>query len=212
MHDRPDFLPFISKLKARIGPLWPAGLTLVLAAAFSGRGDKAVALTVVNMPDALAAAAVMLSMIAQPAFLLPACILLSVAASIRPRFMRVARYGLFGFSCASGALVAAVVLKHAIGRARPVVGSDLDPFVFRPFSFSDAYASFPSAQAACAVAALVAVGRSFPKLRFYSNFLAAVLCGARVLTGEHWISDVLVGWAVGWLMVLILAPIALHRS
>lgn len=212
MRNRLAFIFSFTDAKARAARLWPALLALILAAVAFGRGDKMVAMAVAGGPQALADAAGVLSIVMQPVFLLPACLLLSVATCIRPGAIKLSRYGLFGFSCASASLIFALVLKHAFGRARPDAGSDLDPSFFRPFAFDDAFASLPSAQAACAAAVLIAAATSFPQLRGPFHFCALVLCGARVLSGEHWMSDVVIGWVIGWFAVLALSRFALPRD
>lgn len=198
-----------ANVKSCVARLWPALVAMLLVAVSFGQGDRTVAIAVQGLPQPVADAAAMISVIMEPVFLLPACLLLSVAASVRPGDVQLSRYGLFSFSCASASLAVALVLKHAIGRARPEVGLNLDPFLFHPFAFADSYAALPSAQAACAAAVFIAAAMRFPGLRLPFHLCAVVLCGARVLTGEHWVSDVAAGWAIGWSAVFTLSGLAL---
>ncbi|MCY1666605.1 phosphatase PAP2 family protein [Rhizobium sp. SL86] len=199
-------------LKACVASLRPALIAVVLMAAFFGQGDRMVATAMKILPPYFADAAAVTSLIVQPVFLLPACLLLSVAARIRSGGLKLSRLGLFAFSSGGVALIVSLVLKHAIGRARPDVSLNLDPFIVRPFAFDDAYASFPSAQSACAAAVLIGAGMIVPRWQRPLHICAVMLCGARVLTGEHWVSDAVAGWAIGWLSVMALSRLAPSRG
>ena len=64
------------------------------------------------------------------------------------------------------------IIKRMIGRARPMVGGSLDPFLYSPFIWRAAYAGMPSGHATTAFAALVAFGTLWPR----SRTLCAGLC------------------------------------
>lgn len=206
---RPNPVFGFANVKACVARLWPALVAMFLGAVSFGQGDRTVAIAVQGLPQAVSDAVAVLSVVMEPVFLLPVCLLLSVAASVRPGDMHLSRYGLFSFTCASASLAVALVLKHAIGRARPDVGLNPDPFLFHPVAFADSYASLPSAQGACAAAVFIAAAMRFPHLRLPFHLCAVALCGARVLTGEHWVSDVAAGWAIGWSAVFTLSRLAL---
>ena len=57
------------------------------------------------------------------------------------------------------------IVKHIFGRARPVVGGSLDPYLFSPFSWPAAYAGLPSGHATTAFSVLVAFGTLWPRAR-----------------------------------------------
>ena len=59
----------------------------------------------------------------------------------------------------------ATIIKRMIGRARPMVGGSLDPFLFSPFIWRADYAGLPSGHATTAFAVLVAFGTLWPRAR-----------------------------------------------
>jgi membrane-associated phospholipid phosphatase len=91
------------------------------------------------------------------------------------------------------ATVLANVLKGVFDRPRPPVDHpQIHPLVDVPHS-----ASMPSGHAAGAFAAAVAVGLVHPRLRWPLIVLAALIALSRVWLGVHYLSDVLVGAALG---------------
>lgn len=108
---------------------------------------------------------------------------------------------LLGLSLVSCVVVLCFVLlaKTSIGRGRPLMSSGFDPFVFAPFSGSEAFESFPSAQAAIAAAICHCVMFRYPSCRPLALALTVLIGLSRVVIGRHWISDVGAGWAIGWL-------------
>lgn len=101
---------------------------------------------------------------------------------------------------AAVALLNAGVLAQAgkmlAGRARPGVDSaHLGEFT-GPFPASG-YESMPSGHTALAFAAAVVVGERYPKRRTICYLLASAVGVARILSSDHFPSDVLVGAGVG---------------
>lgn len=107
------------------------------------------------------------------------------------------------------ALVAASLLKFAIGRARPELLGLYGPYAFSPFSTAKEMTSFPSGETAmvtaffgaCASAARSRLGRTWAIVIFFPAILIAV---SRVVVGAHYPSDVLAAIVlsaliVGWL-------------
>jgi membrane-associated phospholipid phosphatase len=91
------------------------------------------------------------------------------------------------------ASLAVVGLKDYFERSRPPVADpSLDPIGVIPES-----ASFPSGHAATAFAAAVAVGLLYPRLRKPLLALAALIAISRVYLGVHFVTDVVVGSALG---------------
>ena len=90
--------------------------------------------------------------------------------------------------------------KVIVGRARPYVGEGA--YSFQPFSFSDSnWNSFPSGHTASAFAAASVLSHwadnTFVSVFMYSS--ATLTAYARMYEGKHWLSDVLVGGALGYL-------------
>jgi undecaprenyl-diphosphatase len=101
-------------------------------------------------------------------------------------FLAIALPGLFG-----------TIIKRLIGRARPFVGGVADPFLYAPFGWSAAYASFPSGHATNAFAAAVAIGAFWPRLRPVLWLYAVVIAVSRVVVTAHHPSDVIAGAILG---------------
>jgi membrane-associated phospholipid phosphatase len=90
-----------------------------------------------------------------------------------------------------------LLLKQAIGRARPFVAGDKGSF--RPFQFKNDYDSLPSMHTASSFAmasVLSAASESIPaKLTYYA---AATFVGfSRMYKDKHWASDIVLGAAIG---------------
>lgn len=89
------------------------------------------------------------------------------------------------------------VLKSMIGRARPFVGGSANAYLYDPFNWSAAYASFPSNHATTVCAAAVAIGALFPRARIGMWIYAVLIMVSRVIVIAHHPSDVLAGALVG---------------
>jgi undecaprenyl-diphosphatase len=145
-------------------------------------------------------------------FLVPiALLLLSIAALASPALPRISRLVLAAVSVRLGfvfmaiavpALVVAVA-KRLIGRARPLVDGNLDPFVYLPFAWKADYAGLPSGHATNACAAAFAIGALWPRVRWPMWVYALVIGISRVVLTSHHPSDVLAGAVAGVLGALI---------
>ena len=100
-----------------------------------------------------------------------------------------------------GLLVA--IVKRLIGRARPLVGADADPFLYLPFGWNVEYASLPSGHATTAFAAAVAIGALWPRLRPLMWTYAVMIAVSRVVLTAHHPSDVLAGAVFGVVGALV---------
>ena len=89
------------------------------------------------------------------------------------------------------------VIKRMIGRARPLVGGSLDPYLFHPFHWTAEYAGLPSGHTTTAFAALVAFGTLWPRARTVMWIYALAIAVSRVVVTAHYPSDVLAGAVVG---------------
>lgn len=95
-------------------------------------------------------------------------------------------------------------VKQMIGRARPFVPDNVPaPFLYHPFSWSAAYASFPSGHSTTAFSVLVGFGVLWPVLRPVLWVYALLICASRVIVTAHHPSDVLGGIVVGTVGALL---------
>jgi membrane-associated phospholipid phosphatase len=98
------------------------------------------------------------------------------------------------------------VVKRLIGRARPLVGGSIDPFLYRPLSWNVEYASLPSGHAVNAFAAAAAMGALWPRTRPWMWTYAVIIAMSRVALTAHFPSDVLAG------AIVAVAGVALVRA
>ncbi len=137
-------------------------------------------------------------------FLWPLGILFLAVAAL-PSLPRVPQFVLAAVMVRAGFLFVAIsvpglfvnVVKHIFGRARPMVGGSLDPYLFSPFSWPAAYAGLPSGHAATAFSVLVAFGTLWPRGRTILWIYALLIAASRVVVTAHYPSDVLAGALVG---------------
>lgn len=89
------------------------------------------------------------------------------------------------------------VLKGVIGRGRPFVGGEANPFNFSIFAWSEAYASLPSGHSITAFALAFAISALFPRLRVVMLAYAVIIALTRLVLLAHHASDVVAGAMVG---------------
>jgi membrane-associated phospholipid phosphatase len=121
---------------------------------------------------------------------------LSIAAGLtltgRPRARRAAGRGLAAVAVASA--VSNVIGKGLTGRARPAAPV---PQARRLTHGRPHTTSFPSGHAASAAAFATGTALELPALAVPVGGLAAAVGASRVITGVHYPSDVLAGFAIG---------------
>jgi undecaprenyl-diphosphatase len=129
----------------------------------------------------------LIAALASPALARPSqLVLASVAVRLEFLFVAIAAPSLF-----------ATIVKRIIGRARPLVGGEPDPFRYMQFVWRPDYASLPSGHATTAFAAAVAIGLLWPRLRALMWTYALIIAVSRVALFAHHPSDVLAGAVVG---------------
>jgi undecaprenyl-diphosphatase len=94
-------------------------------------------------------------------------------------------------------VLAGEVLKGLIGRGRPFVGGEADPFNFSFGSWSEAYSSLPSGHATTAFALAFAVSALWPQARALMFGYALVIAVSRLVLLAHHPSDVVAGALTG---------------
>jgi undecaprenyl-diphosphatase len=134
-------------------------------------------------------------------------VLLFLAAVTSPQLATPARAVLAAVGARFGFVFLAIglpglfvsIVKRLIGRARPFVGGNEDPFSYVPFSWHPAFASMPSGHATTAVAAAIAIGAIWPRSRIVMWLYAAAIMVSRVAVLAHHPSDVIGGALVALL-------------
>jgi len=117
---------------------------------------------------------------------MPQLVLAVVMVRVGFLFVAIAAPSLFG-----------TIIKRMIGRARPLVGGSLDPYLFSPFKWTAEYASLPSGHATTVFAVVVAFGTLWPRARTVLWVYALLIAVSRVVLTAHYPSDVLAGAVVG---------------
>jgi membrane-associated phospholipid phosphatase len=139
-------------------------------------------------------------------FLVPIALLLAaIAALASPTLASMSRRVLAAVAARLGFLFVAIALpglvftivKRLIGRARPLVGGSLDPFLHHTMGWSVEYASLPSGHATDAAAVATAIGALWPRTRPLMWTYAALIALSRVVLTAHYPSDVIAGVIVG---------------
>jgi len=138
-------------------------------------------------------------------------VLAGIAAVTSPALLPLSRLVLATIAVRTGFLFAAIavpslfatIIKRVIGRARPFVGAEPDPFLYGQLVWRPDYASMPSGHATSAFAAAVAIGLLWPRLRPVMLLYALVIAVSRVLLDAHYLSDVIAGAFVGSIGALL---------
>ncbi|HEY4973165.1 MAG TPA: phosphatase PAP2 family protein, partial [Steroidobacteraceae bacterium] len=94
-------------------------------------------------------------------------------------------------------VLAGEVIKWIVGRGRPFVGGEANPFNFAHFAGTEAYASFPSGHAIASFALAFAVSVVWPQARIPMILYAVLIAGSRLVLLAHHPSDVVAGALVG---------------
>jgi len=137
-------------------------------------------------------------------YLVPALLVFLIARFIVRRPAIAAR-GLFVFLGVALAGLAADVLKVVVGRSRPWVLFAHGRYdLFWPLRLDADYQSFPSGHAACAIAAALTLAVLAPRYRLQLLLAGSLIALTRVVLVAHYLSDVLAGAALAWLIVVTL--------
>jgi len=145
-------------------------------------------------------------------FLWPTGVALAAIAVIAsPALTRLSRLVLAVIAVRTGFLFVAIaapslfvtIIKRVIGRARPYVGGQADPFLYGRWVWRPDYASMPSGHATTAFAAAIAVGLLWPRLRPVMLIYALIIAVSRIVLDAHYLSDVIAGAFVGCVGALL---------
>ncbi len=101
------------------------------------------------------------------------------------------------------------ILKHIIGRPRPVLFNGFDLKSLDIIHFDSKWHSFPSGHSATIFAFIFCMIFLFPKIKNILITIAIIIASTRVIVGAHFISDIFGGALVAYLTsILILKKLA----
>jgi membrane-associated phospholipid phosphatase len=138
--------------------------------------------------------------------LIPTGAVIALALVLKRRhasFRNSAAYGLiastigFVFVSVGGAGLITNLTKNILGRARPKLFDTVGALDFKLFAFSPAHASFPSGHATNIFAFATVISMLWPRGRVLLYTVAVWIAASRVLIGEHYFTDVVVGAIIG---------------
>ena len=138
--------------------------------------------------------------------LIPTGAAIALALVLRQRhvgFRNSAAYGLiastigFVFVSVGGAGLIANLAKNIIGRARPPLFDTVGALDFKLFAFDPDYASLPSGHATNIFAFATVIAILWPRGRVLLYTIAAWIAASRVLIGQHYFTDVVLGAILG---------------
>jgi membrane-associated phospholipid phosphatase len=131
--------------------------------------------------------------------------ILIVVAALAPRLRGISRSLLiasgtrilFIFFAVLLPVLTGEIVKDIVGRGRPFVGGQANPFNFSHFAGTEAYASFPSGHATTAFALAFAVAAVWPRTRMVMIVYALAIGASRLVLLAHHPSDVVAGALLG---------------
>jgi undecaprenyl-diphosphatase len=181
--------------------LGAAFLMVVLAAVSYALWDRPVADWAFHLSRFWANNARRLSGLGEGVYWLVVVSVIGVTALLRRKHDLAIRAGKTAAAIAAAGL-AANALKIVAGRARPRALDD-GVFGFHFFEFGYRFNSFPSGHAAIAAAVAASICFARPGAWPAAALLWLLLAGGRVVTGSHFVSDVLAGGAVGIAVMVV---------
>ena len=117
----------------------------------------------------------------------------------------------FIFAAVAASGLVADVLKVIVGRTRPKLLFAAGSYDFTWFGFRADHWSFPSGHATTAAALMAALWCLWPRPIWLYVAAAALVAASRVITGQHFLSDVIAGAAIGVVVTRAIAAWMLPR-
>lgn len=116
----------------------------------------------------------------------------------------------FAVLCCSG--LAAQLVKHLVGRARPQLFDSFGAYHFDVLSMKNSLASFPSGHSTTVFAMATALGLLAPRWRVPLFVLAAGIASARIVVQAHFLSDIVAGAVLGVVSARLVAGAFARRG
>ncbi|HML10811.1 MAG TPA: phosphatase PAP2 family protein [Stellaceae bacterium] len=117
----------------------------------------------------------------------------------------------FIFVAVAGSGLVADLLKIVIGRTRPKLLFDGGAYGFSWFGFRADHWSFPSGHATTIAALMTALWCLWPRPLWLYVAAAVMVAASRVITDQHYLSDVIAGAAIGVVATRLIALWLLRR-
>lgn len=118
----------------------------------------------------------------------------------------------FIFVAVAGAGLAADIVKIVVGRTRPKLLFASGTYDFTWFGLRADHWSFPSGHATTIAALMTALWCLWPRPLWLYVAAAGVVAASRVVTGQHYLSDVIAGAALGVAVTRLLAARLLRKG
>lgn len=116
-------------------------------------------------------------------------------------------FAAFVLVAVGGASLLANIVDRLIGRARPSHFDEHGAHAFDAFTIDATWASFPSGHASVAGAVAGVAALLWPTSRWLVLPLGMVVAATRVVTGSHYPSDVVAGFAFGLVFAALVAMV-----
>lgn len=112
--------------------------------------------------------------------------------------MNLRRWSIHFFCALLGSGILLTAGKWIIGRQRPHRSEVFDPLVFKPLTADWYFHSMPSGHSQVIFTVATAVSLLWPRLGWFLFPIAAGIAFTRVMTLQHFLSDVIVGALIGY--------------
>lgn len=118
------------------------------------------------------------------------------------RIERLRSWSLLSFMSLTIVGISIVLLKFIFGRQRPHISETFEAWHFDPFNLHWNWHSFPSGHTQVLFVCGTLLGILWPRQWYWFLILSSLLSLTRVATHQHFLSDVFMGAAVGYLGTL----------
>lgn len=122
---------------------------------------------------------------------------------VRPQHIRLREWSRDFFFALIGSGILVHILKFSFGRQRPHLSASFDPWVFKPFTTDWNFHSFASGHTQVMFTVATMLCLALPKGKWIFYFAAAFIAFTRVITHDHFLSDVIGGAVVGYVGTLL---------
>lgn len=130
----------------------------------------------------------------------------------RDRLKQIATQALWLMYCLLFSGLGVHIVKFIVGRQRPKISPDFDPHVFQPLTAHWDFHSMPSGHTQVLFTVATYFAYLFPRFKYGLYTVAFTLAFTRVMTRDHFFSDVLMGLAVGHLSTMVMLYWLLHQK